>query len=163
MSTGKSYLVWAERFNLKELKSQKDGTYNQNGSKESKGAAMIVRSYAEARNAQENNEIYVFDEEKTSELMILREQNIKKQAQEAEKKKISSEDVLANALVKALGRKEEVQEIVKPEPKKEVAPIVDTLEDLKYIIKEEDLGIRISKEDTREKVEAKIKDARLKK
>ena len=39
---------------------------------------------------------------------------------------------------------------------------VDTLEDLKTIIKDNDLGIRVTKTDTREKVEAKIKEAQKK-
>ena len=33
MSTGTSYLVWAERFELKELTSAANGTYNKEGRK----------------------------------------------------------------------------------------------------------------------------------
>ena len=56
-------------------------------------------------------------------------------------------------MVKALGKVNAT-----PEPAKVEKP-VDTLEDLKAIIKENDLGIRISKTDTRAKIEAKIKEA----
>lgn len=157
MSKGTSYLVWAERFNLKELKSQREGTYNQSGSKESKGSSLVVRSFAEARNAQLNNELYVFDEKKTDELMLIREANIKKQAEEKEKKAVSSEDLLAIAMVKALGN----VNAAPVEPVK-VEKVVDDMEDLKTIIKENDLGFRIGKDDTREKVEAKIKEAQKK-
>ncbi len=97
----KSKLVWAERFKFTEMLSQKEGTWNQSGSKKSHGALLVDRAYAEARNAELNNEIYVFDEKKTDELMAIREENINKQALEAEKKTKSSEDVLAEAIIKA--------------------------------------------------------------
>lgn len=157
MSKGTSYLVWAERFCFKELKSQRDGTYNQNGSKELKGAGMVIRSFAEDRNAQPNNEIYIFDEKKTDELMLLRDESIKKQAEEKEKKSVSSEDKLAAAMVKAMAN----VNAAPVEPTKVDEPI-DAMEDLKTIIKENDLGFRIGKDDTREKVEAKIKEAKKK-
>ncbi len=170
MSKNTSHLVWAKRFNLLELKSQREGTYNQNGSRELKGEGMVVRSFAVARNAQLNNEIYVFDEEKTDELLLLREENIKKQAEEKEKKTVSSEDAGANAMVKALyefNSAKESEELAKlkaenkalKEGTSDESKPVDTLEDLKTIIKENDLGIRISKTDTRKTVEAKIKEA----
>ena len=152
MKKGTSHNVWADRYVLKELVSVREGKYNQNGSKELKGSGLYLRSFVEARNLVDNNELYVIDEDKTSELMKIREVNIKKQAEENEKVKESKEDVLANALLKALGK-------TKPEPVKEVIDF----EDLKIIIKDEDLGIRILKDDTREKVESKIAEARSKK
>jgi hypothetical protein len=151
MSTGTSYLVWAERFQLMELTSASNGTYNKEGRKESKGSKLVVRSWAVDRNINDNNELYVFDEEKTKEIDEKREAI--KLAQSSVKAE-SSEDKLAAAMVKALGNINK--------PKKEPVKVeddVDTLEDLKTIIKDNDLGIRISKTDTREKVEAKIKEA----
>ena len=152
MERGTSHLVWAERFTLLELKSQREGTYNLNGSKKSQGANLVVRSFAVARNAVNNSEIYIFDENKTDEINIIREANIIKNVEEENKKNISSEDAMAAALVKALGKATGT-----PTPEKTIKE--DTLEDLKIIIKDNDLGIRISKGDSREKVETKIKEA----
>ena len=119
MKTGTSYLVWAERFQLMELKSASNGTYNKEGRKESMGSKLVVRSWAVDRNINDNNELYK----------------------------------LAAAMVKALGNINAVP------AKVEEVEEVDTLEDLKTIIKENDLGIRIAKGDSRAKVEAKIKEA----
>ena len=151
MSTGTSYLVWAERFELKELTSAANGTYNKEGRKESTGSKLVVRSWAEGRNINDNNEIYVFDEEETDRL------DEKRQAYKTEQASIkteSSEDKLAAAMVKALGN---INAPAKVEEKE-----VDTLEDLKTIIKENDLGIRVGKGDDRKKIEAKIKEAQKK-
>ena len=150
MKTGTSYLVWAERFQLMELKSASNGTYNKEGRKESKGSKLIVRSWAVDRNINDNNELYVFDEAETDRL------DEKRQAYKLEQSQIkveSSEDKLAAAMVKALGNINAVP------AKVEEVEEVDTLEDLKTIIKENDLGIRIAKGDSRAKVEAKIKEA----
>lgn len=164
----KSYLVWAKRFKLLELKSQKQGTYNQGGSKQLMGEGFVKRTYADQRNLADNNELYVLDEEKTTELMLIREENIKKQAEESQKNTVSTEDKLAQAMVKAMANAN--APVVAPEPVKEpepIAPVIEAghgaFEDLKLIIKDEDLGIRIGKEDTREKIEARIKEAQLKK
>jgi hypothetical protein len=146
-----SYLVWAERFQLMELTSAANGTYNREGRKESKGSKLVVRTWAQDRNINDNNELFVFDEEKTDELDVIRQANkLKQSAVKTE----TQEDKLAAAMVKALGM------VNAPAPAKvEVETEVDDLEDLKTIIKENDLGIRISKTDTRDKVEAKIKEA----
>ena len=154
MSTGTSYLVWAERFQLMELTSASNGTYNKEGRKESKGSKLVVRSWAEGRNINNNNELYVFDEEKTNEIDEKREAI--KLAQSSIKTE-TAEDKLAAAMVKAMGN------INKPkEAPAKVEKVVDTLDDLKTIIKDNDLGIRISKTDTRAKIEAKIKEAQSK-
>lgn len=143
-----SYLVWAERFQLMELTSASNGTYNKEGRKESKGSKLVVRSWANDRNINDNNELYVFDEVETDRLDEIRQAN--KLAQ-ASIKTETAEDKLAAAMIKAMG-------MAKAAPV-EAEVEVDDLEDLKTIIKENDLGIRISKTDTREKVEAKIKEA----
>ena len=151
MSTGTSYLVWAERFQLMELTSASNGTYNKSGRKESKGSKLIVRSWGVDRNINDNNELYVFDEVETDRLDEIRQANKLKQSSI---KTETQEGKLAAAMVKALGM------VNAPAPAKvEVETEVDDLEDLKTIIKENDLGIRISKTDTRDKVEAKIKEA----
>lgn len=151
MSKNTSHLVWAERFELKELTSAANGTYNKEGRKVSMGSKLVVRSWATDRNINDNNEIYVFDEEETDRLDEKRESYKLEQAQI---KTVSSEDAMANALIKALGKVNAA-----PEPAKVEEKEVDTLDDLKTIIKENDLGIRISKTDTRAKIEAKIKEA----
>jgi len=151
MKTGTSYLVWAERFELKELTSAANGTYNKEGRKVSMGSKLVVRSWAEDRNINDNNEVYVFDETETDRL------DEKRQAYKTEQASIkteSAEDKLAAAMVKALGN---INAPAKVEEKE-----VDTLEDLKTIIKENDLGIRVGKGDDRKKIEAKIKEAQKK-
>lgn len=140
---GTSYLVWAERYKYDSLKSLKDGTYKTDGSKTKQGEGFVVRSFAVDRNAANNNEVYIFNEEKTSELMLVREENIKKQAKEAEKKTKSMEDVLAEAIVKA---------------GKTAAPVDEELEEL--IEKAEELGIVLKGRKTIKSVQAKI-DAKL--
>jgi len=153
MSTGTSYLVWVKKYELKELTSAANGTYNKEGRKVLISEKLVPRTWAEGRNINDNNELYEFDEEKTNEIDEKRE-SIK--LAQSQIKTESSEDKLAAAMVKALGNIGGVKP--KEEPVK-VEKEVDTLEDLKTIIKDNDLGIRISKTDTREKVEAKIKEA----
>ena len=154
MSTGTSYLVWAERFQLMELTSASNGTYNKEGRKESMGSKLVVRSWASDRNINDNNELYVFDEAETDRL------DEKRQAYKLAQSQIkveSSEDKLAAAMVKALGNINPSAK-VEEEPVKLVEP-VDKLDDLRDIIRDEDLGIRIYKGDLRADVEAKIKEA----
>lgn len=134
-----SKLVWAERFKFTELLSQKDGRYNQQGSRKSFGALLVDRAYAVSRNAEKNNEIYVFDEEKTAELMLIRDENIKKQAEEAEKKTKSTEQVLAEAIVKVSNTS---------------APVDEELEEL--IEEAEGLGIVLKGRKTVKSVQKKI-------
>ena len=154
MSTNTSYLVWVKKYELKELTSAANGTYNKEGRKVLISEKLVPRTWAEGRNINDNNELYEFDEEKTNEIDEKRE-SIK--LAQSQIKTESSEDKLAAAMVKALGNINKPKE----EPAK-VEKEVDTLEDLKTIIKDNDLGIRISKTDTREKVEAKIKEAQSK-
>ena len=94
--------------------------------------------------------MFVFDEEKTKEIDEKRE--AKKIALAAVKTE-TAEDKLANAMMKFMGG---------AAPKEEVESRVDSMNDLRTIIKEDDLGIRIGKDDTRAKVEAKIKEAQKK-
>ena len=114
MSTGTSYLVWAERFELKELTSAANGTYNKEGRKESKGSKLIVRSWGVDRNINDNNELYVFDEEETDRLDEIRQANKLKQSSI---KTETPEDKLAAAMVKAMGGassnvNEELEELI---------------------------------------------------
>ena len=155
MKTGTSYLVWAERFQLMELKSASNGTYNKEGRKESMGSKLVVRSWAADRNINDNNELYVFDETETDRL------DEKRQAYKLEQSQIkveSSEDKLAAAMIKALGKVNAPATQETAKPVKSVEP-VDKLDDLRDIIRDEDLGIRIYKGDLRSDVEAKIKEA----
>ena len=149
--------VWAEKFQLMELTSASNGTYNKEGRKVSMGSKFIDRAWATGRNMNDNNELYVFDEVETERLDNVREANKIEQAEKLASQSVSSEDKLAAAMVKAMGNINATPETVK-------TPVesVDDLEDLKTIIKENDLGIRVAKSDTREKVEAKIKEAQSK-
>ena len=147
-NTGTSYLVYARCYKLMELTSAANGTYNKSGRKELISEKLVQRAWASDRNINDNNELYVFDEEKTDELDVIRQANkLKQSAVKTE----TAEDKLANAMIKAMG-------MAKAAPV-EAEVEVDDLEDLKTIIKENDLGIRVAKTDTREKVEAKIKEA----
>ena len=142
MEEGTSYLVWAERFTYDSIKSVKDGTYRTDGSKTSKGSGLVVRSYATQRNLVDNNEVYVFDEEKTSELMLIRQENINKQAEDRANKTVSTEDKLANAMIKAINKSKEP---------------VESNEELEELIeKAEGLGIVLKGRKTIKSVQAKI-------
>ena len=123
-----SYLVWAEKFELKELTSQANGTYNKEGRKESKGSKMVVRSWALGRNINDNNELYIFDEEKTNELESIREVNLQKIADTKASESVSSEDKLAIAIAKAMGG-------VKPEVDEELEELIEEAEELGIVLK----------------------------
>ena len=120
-----SYLVWAERFELKELTSVANGTYNKEGRKESKGAKLVVRSWAIDRNINDNNELYVFDEEKTTEIDEKREAY--KLAQ-ASIKTEAPEDKIATAIAKALGK-------ITPEVDEELEELIEEAADLGIVLK----------------------------
>ena len=74
--SNQSHMVVATKYRLKEMKSQKDGTWNLKGSKEDLGTKILKRSFVEDRNSHQNNELYVVDEKKTEEMLELREANI---------------------------------------------------------------------------------------
>ena len=120
-----SYLVWAERFELKEISSVANGTYNKEGRKESKGSKLIVRSWAIGRNINDNNELYVFDEEKTKEIDEKREAF--KLAQSSIKAE-APEDKIATAIAKALGKGV-------PEVNEELEDLIEEAEDLGIVLK----------------------------
>ena len=127
-------MVVATRYRLKEAISQKDGIYNEQGSKEDLGTRMVLRSYVEDRNSRRNNEIYVIDEEKTIENEKLREANIIKNAEDKQKEKVTNADVVG-ALVSLVANKEKpkkAEKVVKvEEPKDEL-----TIDELKEALNE---------------------------
>ena len=89
-----SYLVWAERYELM-VKIQGKTEYDPNGQKRlvMKGK-LVKRSYVEARNAQKNNELYIIDEEKTTELLKERAKNIEAQAEAKKRENVSMADLV---------------------------------------------------------------------
>jgi hypothetical protein len=86
------------------------GKYQEDGQKKLLQEGKVVpREWVEYRNSQNNNELYVIDEEATAELEKQRELNIKEAQAKAAKDNVSQAD-LVDALVnlaKGNGEKEE--------------------------------------------------------
>ncbi len=112
-------MVWAKKWKLLTPQSIKDGTFKINGQKEEgHDWKLVARQFVEDRNSflardktgrviegvKLNNEWYEIDEDKTAELMKVREEKIKEQAEKRQKERIGQSDlvdgikILANAV-----------------------------------------------------------------
>jgi len=90
-----SYLVLAEKYELRVKIPGKSGAYKVEGEKDLKhGKRLIKRSFVESRNAVPNNELYVLFEEETEKLMKKREQNIIDNQEKDRKSKMSTSDLV---------------------------------------------------------------------
>lgn len=98
METNSSTMVFAAKYKLLEPLSLQEGTWNPEGRKKLVKEVIIPRRVVEDRNAHNNNELWVIDEEKTAALMKEREQNIIKNAEKAKKERTSTAD-LVDAIV----------------------------------------------------------------
>lgn len=97
----KSQMVVATKYRLLVPISIKEGTFDPNGQKQQLGKPKLLsRDFVEQRNAHNNNELYIIDEEKTVELMQQREENIRIKNEADKLNNISPQDVV-NALVNA--------------------------------------------------------------
>lgn len=90
----KSAMVWATKYVLKSPISLKDGTWDKNGAKEEVHSKLLPRAFVEDRNAHNNNELYIIDEEKTTELMKLREQSIIENKERAKRESLTQADLI---------------------------------------------------------------------
>lgn len=118
----KSTMVWATKYQLKTPKSIQQGTFDPNGQKEEQGSRLLPRDWVEDRNSQENNELYVVDEEYTAQLMKQREQNIIDNAEKAKFDNVGTAD-LVKAIAGLTGAAKSEPEVKKPEPKKVAEPV----------------------------------------
>ena len=114
MNHQNSKLVWAIRYELTTIKSVKHGLFSTKN-KELKKASLVDRTYVKDRmrsgaiykdgnivdDQRSNNEFYIIDEVKTSELMEQREKNIVLNAEKANKEALGQSDVI-DLLGKAL-------------------------------------------------------------
>ena len=87
-------MVWAEKFFLQVRVAGGDGEYDKNGTKVSDGSKLVPRYFVAKRNAINNNELYVINEEETNRLMALRSENVAKKEEERKLKSVSQTDVL---------------------------------------------------------------------
>jgi len=105
-------MVVAAKYRLTEFVSIQQGTYKQDGSRELIFAKKIVpRAYVEEQNAQQNNVLWIIDEEATLEMIQERERNIVENAKRAEREKLTTADLIeaiAKGNTKAVQVKEEV-------------------------------------------------------
>jgi hypothetical protein len=122
MMSNKSIMVLASKYRLKEPISVKDGSFNEKGSKEFLSKKLVNRDWAEDRNSHPNNELYVFHEEETEELMELREQNILDNAEKERRANVSQADLIdaiAGRTKSEPKPKATKKKVVKEEPKEE--------------------------------------------
>lgn len=132
-------LVFAEKYELLERIAGSDKAYNKKGSKKLVVAGKLIsREMAESFNAQENNVLYVFDEEKTKELMELREKNIIAKKEASDIAKMTPAEAIAEGISK-LSKPNDVE-----------------LEEL--LEEAEELGIVIKGRKTVKSVKAKIQE-----
>lgn len=88
-------MVMASKYRLKEFKSVQQGLYDQEGSKELiHENKLIARDYVEMRNSEENNELYVIDEDATKAYLKQREENVKENEEKAKRASVSQDDIL---------------------------------------------------------------------
>lgn len=92
-----SDLVVANKY---RLLTRRNGKYDKDGTKDLvQEEKVVMRSFVEDRNKHDNNEFYVIDEEKTAELLKVREQNLIDNAKKREKEKLGQSD-LVDAMTK---------------------------------------------------------------
>lgn len=90
----KSAMVWATKYKLLSPISLKDGKWDKSGAKEEVHSKLMPRAFVEDRNAHDNNELYVIDEERTAELMKQREQSIVENNERAKRESLTQADLI---------------------------------------------------------------------
>lgn len=92
-------MVWARKYQLLIPSQRQKGVYStEENSKKLIYQKLVPRSYVEDRNSHPNNELYEIDEEKTSQLMKERENNIIDNAEKAKLENVGMHD-----LIRAIG------------------------------------------------------------
>ncbi len=77
--SNQSLMVVATKYKLTQPDSITKGTWKKSG-KEKIHTKIVKRSFVEDRNAHNNNELYIIDEEATDKMVIDRQNNIDKKA-----------------------------------------------------------------------------------
>ena len=134
-----SIMVVASKY-LLEVKIAGKTAYKKDGQKtELHGPKMLTREWVEMRNSQENNELYIIDEEATEVAMAQREENIILNAARDKKSKMSMADLIDAVATKSekpkktskkSSKKEEVEEEVE-------TPVDETMDELEEYSVEE--------------------------
>ena len=124
----KSQMVWAQKYRLLTPESIVNGTYREDGQKEMvHDWKLVPRDWVEGRNAQRNNELYIVDEEETERLMKIREENIKKQAEDRKKEQVSMAD-LVGAIAEGVAPKKKAK---KSKDVEDAVEVDDELEEVR--------------------------------
>lgn len=87
-------MVVALKYKLLQPISIKDGTYSKDGAKEFISKKIVPRAYVNDRNAHNNNELYIIDEEATEEMLRLREESIKSNTLKQKRENVSFADLV---------------------------------------------------------------------
>ena len=87
-----SNIVIASKY---KLLTRRNGSYDKDGTKELEQKDKVLnRSYVENRNEHDNNELYVIDEEKTKEILKLREVEIEENSIKRKKESLGQSDLI---------------------------------------------------------------------
>ena len=87
-----SNIVIASKY---KLLTRRNGSYDKDGTKELEQKDKVLnRSYVENRNKHDNNELYVIDEEKTKEILKLREVEIEENSIKRKKESLGQSDLI---------------------------------------------------------------------
>lgn len=98
----KSLMVITSKYRLLVPISIKEGRYDVEGQKKLvRENVQLKRKWVEERNKQQNNELYVIDEEASSKLSALRTESIEKQAEQRKLDNVSTVEMLGS-LVKGI-------------------------------------------------------------
>jgi hypothetical protein len=109
-----SLMVVAKKYKLLTPISIVAGTFDKKGQKEFVHKKIVPRQFVEDRNSHNNNELYVIDEEATKEMILMREEELKKNEIKKAKENVSMSD-----LVTAIAGNSESQSYPDDEPNKD--------------------------------------------
>ena len=111
-------MVMAKKYEL-QVKISGQTAYQKDGQKKLvHDNKFISRAWVEDRNSHENNELYVIDEEATSEAYVMREQSIKDNVLKKKKESITMADLVGV-----------IAESVSDKPKKKAKKVVEEVEE----------------------------------
>lgn len=102
-------MVFAEKFILARV----NGKWDKN-TRTSKGVKLIPRQWAEDRNAQDNNEYYAIDEERSKGITEARQANAIKNAERRKRKEVSQGDIVEALAAAIKGSDQEKSKTPRP-------------------------------------------------
>ena len=98
--SNKSLMVVATKYKLLVPDSIKAGTFKKDSTKEKIHTKNVKRSFVEDRNAHNNNELYIIDEDATEKMEAKRQATIDRKAGKPEKVVELNKDVITHTLTK---------------------------------------------------------------